>query len=139
VIVVDGVGEMGQVGRVIDIAPDGIVTFQPVESLPSKAKDKTAVPSTTQNTPVSLPMADLSICFQCGDWVEVTHGPHAQQKGFIISLRAGGVAEVYDVSRDFVEFRFSLNISVQAESPKVQCPYIGNHSVRPRGPRRFKI
>ncbi|KAJ7800168.1 hypothetical protein B0H13DRAFT_1932763 [Mycena leptocephala] len=99
VIVVDGVGEMGQVGRIIDIAPDGIVTFQPVESPPSKAKDKTAVSSTTQNTPVSLPMADLSICFQCGDWVEVTRRPRAQQKGFIISLRAGGVAEVYDPNR----------------------------------------
>jgi hypothetical protein len=100
VIVVDGVGEIGQLGRVLDITPDGIVTFQPIESPPSKVKDNTAVPSTTQNTPVSLPMADLSICFQCGDWVEDTRGPHAQQKGFVISLRAGGVAEVYDVSRD---------------------------------------
>jgi hypothetical protein len=100
VIVVDGLGEIGQLGRVIDIAVDGMVTFQPIEPPPSKSNDKTSGP----NTSVSAPMADLSICFQCGDWVEVTRGPHAQRKAFIIGLRAGGAAELYDVSRELLQF-----------------------------------
>ncbi|KAJ7909807.1 hypothetical protein B0H13DRAFT_1877309 [Mycena leptocephala] len=94
VIVVDGIGEMGKWGA-SSTSPDGIVTFQPVESPPAKPKTRQRCFNNAKYL-VSLPMADLSICFQCGDWVEVTRGPRAQQKGFIISLRAGGVAEVYD-------------------------------------------
>ncbi|KAJ7886951.1 hypothetical protein B0H13DRAFT_2342691 [Mycena leptocephala] len=99
VIVVDGDSEVGQLGRVIDIVLDGMVTFEPIESPPAKSNDKSGVLSTGPNGPVSCPMAHLSICFQCGDWVEVRRGPHAQRKGFIIGLRTGGVAEVYDPNR----------------------------------------
>ncbi|KAJ7807243.1 hypothetical protein B0H13DRAFT_2386553 [Mycena leptocephala] len=99
VIVVDGDGEIGQLGRVIDVALDGMVTFQPIETPPTKSNEKSGECSTAPNTSVSCPMAHLSICFQCGDWVEVRRGPHAQRKGFVIGLRAGGVAEVYDPNR----------------------------------------
>ncbi|KAJ6449093.1 hypothetical protein C8R47DRAFT_1230777 [Mycena vitilis] len=82
-----------QMGRVIDIdETHGTVTFAPIQ--PPPGKDGKV--SDEGLEPVTRCMCDLEMCFQAGDWVEVTRGPRRGEGAFIVCLRPGGVAELYD-------------------------------------------
>ncbi|KAJ7605601.1 hypothetical protein DFH06DRAFT_1348571 [Mycena polygramma] len=80
-------------GRVIDIdESEGTVTFAVIE--PPPGKDGKVSGAALE--PVSRFMSELEICFQAGDWVEVTRGPRSGECAFIVCLRRGGVAELFD-------------------------------------------
>ncbi|KAJ7602012.1 hypothetical protein DFH06DRAFT_1153215 [Mycena polygramma] len=82
-----------QMGRVIDIdESEGTVTFAVIE--PPPGKDGKVSGAALE--PVSRFMSELEICFQAGDWVEVTCGPRSGECAFIVCLRRGGVAELFD-------------------------------------------
>ncbi|KAJ7619867.1 hypothetical protein DFH06DRAFT_1144320 [Mycena polygramma] len=91
-----------QMGRVIDIDEShGTVTFAPIEPPPGKDGQV----SGAALEPVTRFMCDLEMCFQAGDWVEVTRGPRSSEGAFIVCLRRGGVAELFNPWVEYIDNR----------------------------------
>ncbi|KAJ7623117.1 hypothetical protein DFH06DRAFT_1142901 [Mycena polygramma] len=89
-----------QMGRVIDIDEShGTVTFAPIE--PPPGKDGKVSGAALE--PVTRFMCDLEMCFQAGDWVE--RGPRSGEITFIVCLRRGGVAELFNPWVEYIDNR----------------------------------